>query len=92
MAISDSTALKYDLEQDDLADHEPLDKYVSMELPDEAVAILNGVMRTTGDTVESLFRRALDLYRIAVEAKLDGLKLAIVDPEDDQFVEDIAGL
>jgi hypothetical protein len=92
MPINDSSALKLQSESEDIENHEPLGKYVSMELPDQAVVALNEVMRITGDTTESLFRKALDLYTRAVDAKADGCKLAIVDAEDNKFVQDIPGL
>jgi hypothetical protein len=92
MPINDSSALKFQPEPEDYPEHEPLGKFVSIELPDEAVAILREVMRNTGDTTEELFRKALDLYWIAIDAKLDGYKVAIVNPEDNGFVQDIAGL
>ena len=92
MPINDSSVLKLQPELEDDPEREPLGKFVGIELPDEAVAILNEVMRITGDTTESMFRRALDLYSRAVDARLDGCKLAIVDAEDNEFVQDIAGL
>ena len=66
-------------------------KYASHRGAERAVAILNELLRVTGDTVESLFRKSLDLYRLAVEAKLDGYKLAIVDADDNEVVRDIGG-
>jgi hypothetical protein len=36
-------------------------------------------------------RKSLGLYKIAVDAKIAGNKVAIVDPQD-EFVHDIAGL
>ncbi len=92
MPINDSSALKLQRAPGDYREHEPLGKYVDIELPDEAVAILNELMRNSGDTLESLFRKSLGLYKIAIDAKLDGYKVAIVDPDDNEFVEDIAGL
>jgi hypothetical protein len=92
MPINDSSTVKFQPELEAYPDHEPLGKFVDIELPDEAVPILNELMRNSGDTLESLFRKSLSLYKIAIDAKLDGYKVAIVDPEDNEFVQDIAGL
>ena len=89
MPINDSSALKFRPEDDDDDDRGPLSRYVSIELPDEAVNILNEVMRSTGDTRESLFRNALGLYKVGVDARLDGNRLAIVDAAD-EVVQDIS--
>jgi hypothetical protein len=67
-----------------------LGKFVSIELPDEAVALLNEVMRITGDSTESLFRKSLGLYKIAVDAGLEGNRVVVVDPEG-EIVQDITG-
>ncbi len=92
MPINDSSALKYPPQPEELEDDEPIEKFMSIELPDEAVVILNEVMRITGDTREALIRKAFDLYTRAVDAKADGCKLAIVDAQDNRFVQDIPGL
>jgi hypothetical protein len=90
MPSNNSSALKFRPEADDDEDDRgPLSRFVSIELPDEAVKFLNEVMRLTGDTRESLFRNALGLYKLGVDARLDGNRLAIVDSAD-EVVQDIA--
>ena len=89
MAKRDSSALQIKPETEPL-EPSTLGKFVSIELPDETVAILNEVMRITGDSSESLFRKSLGLYRIAVDAGQAGNRVAVVDPEG-EVVQEITG-
>jgi hypothetical protein len=89
MAKRDSAALRIRPEPDPQG-QPALGKFVSIELPEDALAALNEVMRITGDSPESLFRKAMGLYKIAVDAGLSGNRVAVVDPEG-EFVQDITG-
>ena len=89
MANRDSSALQIQPEEPPL-EPSTLGKFVSIELPDEAVAVLNEVMRITGDSPESLFRKSVGLYKFAVDAGLAGNRMAIVDPEG-EIVQEITG-
>jgi hypothetical protein len=60
-----------------------------LTLQPEAIAFLNDLLRDTRDSPEALFRKALGLYRLAVDAHRDGKVLgAATSPEglDTEFV------
>ena len=92
MPIKDSSALKFPSHFEPALEQRPLGRYVSIEMPEQAVLILNEMLRMTGDSPEEMIRKSFGLYKIAVEASLEDCKLAIVDAEANEFVQDIAGL
>jgi hypothetical protein len=60
-----------------------------LTLAPEAVAFLNDLLRDTHDSPEDLFRKALGLYRLAVDARHEGKAVGAASrPEglDDEFV------
>jgi hypothetical protein len=60
-----------------------------LTLPPEAIAFLNDLFRDTRESPEALFRKALGLYRLAVDAQREGKAVgAAARPEvlDEQFV------
>ena len=64
---------------------------LDLELTDEVVSSLNDLMWHSGDSPAELFRKALALYKLGVEAKGEDNRLAIVGPEG-EIVREIVGL
>ena len=62
-----------------------------LQLNDELVSSLNDLMQHSGDSPEEVFRKALALYKVGVEAKEEDNRLAIVGP-DGEIVQEIVGL
>ena len=60
-------------------------------LNDELVSALNELLRNSGESPDELFRKALTLYKLGVEAKEEENRLAVVDP-DGEIVQEIIGL
>jgi hypothetical protein len=54
----------------------------ALDLPPEAAQALNRLMRETGDSPSILFRKALGLYALAMEAKSEGKAVGIAKSPD----------
>lgn len=65
--------------------------YLEIELPDEVVSSLNKLMLHSGDSPAEVFRKALALYKVGIEARGEDNRLAVVGP-DDEIVHEIVGL
>lgn len=60
-----------------------------LTLKPEAIAFLNDLLRDTQDSPDALFRKALGLYRLAVDARHEGKAIGATSrPEglDDEFI------
>ena len=60
-------------------------------LNDELVSDLNDLMRHSGDSPDELFRKALALYKLGIEAKEEDNRLAVVG-SDGEIVQEIVGI
>jgi hypothetical protein len=61
------------------------------DFTDESVEFLNRIMRDTGDSPELMFRKALGLYRMMLDAQQEGKFVGVVsDPEvlENEFVNE----
>jgi hypothetical protein len=56
-----------------------LEPHLEFDFPPEWLEFLNGLLRDTGDTPERLFRRALGLYRLALDAQAEGKRVGATD-------------
>jgi hypothetical protein len=65
--------------------------HLHLELPIEVVSSLNNLMMHSGDSPGELFRKALALYKLGIEAKDEDNRLAVVG-SDDEIVQEIVGL
>ena len=64
---------------------------LSLELSEDAAAKLSEIAARTGTSVGEVLKRGAGLYDIAAEAKEDGLKLALIKP-DQKVVTEIEGV
>ena len=61
------------------------------DFTDESVEFLNRILRETGDSPELMFRKAMGLYRMTLDAQQEGKFVGVVtDPEilETEFVNE----
>jgi hypothetical protein len=56
-----------------------LDPRLEFDFPPEWLEFLNNLLRDSGDSPERLFRRALGLYRLAIDAQAEGKRIGATD-------------
>lgn len=62
-----------------------------VELSDGAMRIVNDLLAPSGGSPSDLFLKALVLYKVAMDAKAEGNRLAVVNAEG-EVEQDITGL